>query len=305
MKRVLSFFKYLFKEPSYIIDKLVRKFNFLLPDKQYLSIVYWLAFKKRLNWNNPETYNEKLNWLKVYDRRPIYTTMVDKLAAKEYVKSIIGEKYIIPTFGVWERGEDIDWDILPNQFVLKTTHGAGNSGVVICKDKVALDKEKTIKKLNKSLATDVYSRSRAFPYKNIKRQIIAEQYIESRNGDLPDYKFFAFDGDVKALFVATERASGDVKFDFFDADFKHLDIVQIHPMSGKVFEKPQCFQEMLEVARKLSKGYPHIRVDLYDVDGSVYFGELTLYHHSGIVPFHPESWDHVFGSWLTLPDYEA
>lgn len=302
MQRIRTFFKVLFTEPNYIFDKLVRKFNWLFPDKTYLSIVYWLNFKKRLNWKNPQTYNEKLNWLKIYDRRPIYTKMVDKLSAKEYVRNIIGDKYIIETYGVWNKGEDIDWDSLPNQFVLKTTHGAGNNGVVICRDKKTFDKDKAVRKLNASLATDIFRRSRAWPYKNIERRIIAEKFIQNSNGELPDYKFFAFNGCVRAMFVATERNSGDVKFDYYDADFNHLDIVQVHPMSGKLIKKPDCFDEMIKVAEKLSAGYPHIRVDLYEVDNQIYFGELTLYHHSGIVPFHPEKWDYTFGSWLTLPE---
>lgn len=304
MNRVISFFRILHSDPNYILDKIVRKFNWLFSDKQYLSIVYRLAFHKKINWDNPQTFNEKLNWLKVHDRRPIYTTMVDKYSAKEYVRQIIGDKYIIETYGVWDRGEDINWDKLPNQFVLKTTHGAGNNGVVICRDKSLFNKEWAIRKLNASLDTDIFSRSRAWPYKNIKRRIIAERYLQDKNGELRDYKFFSFDGQVKAMFVATDRNSGDVKFDFFDTDFSHLDIVQVHSMSGKVIEKPECFEEMKLIASKLSKGFPHIRVDLYEVDGNVYFGELTLYHHSGIVPFHPEKWDFTFGSWLTLPSNE-
>ena len=156
--------------------------------------------------------------------------------------------------------------------------------------------------MNASLDTDIFSRSRAWPYKNIERRIIAERFIQNSEGELPDYKFFAFDGVVKAMFVATDRESGDVKFDYYDASFNHLDLFQVHPMSGKAIEKPKNFDEMVHLAEKLSKGYPHIRVDLYEVDDKVYFGELTLYHHSGIVPFHPEKWDYTFGSWLTLPE---
>ena len=242
--------------------------------------------------------------MKLYDRRLEYTQLVDKAAVKDYVAGIIGKEYVIPTIGVWERPEDIDWDSLPDQFVLKTTHGGGNAGVVICRDKASFDRNKAVEKLNRSLKQDIYRSLREWPYKNVPRRILAEQYIAPapNHNDLPDYKLFCFNGDVKALFVATERGGEDVKFDFFDSDFNHLDLYQIHPMSGKQIPKPDHFEEMKAIAAKLSKGFPHVRVDLYNVNGMIYFGEMTFYHHGGFVPFHPEKWDYEFGSWIRLPE---
>lgn len=291
------------KDPNRFFNGLLLKLSPFLPDKLFLSCMVRLQCGYWPNWKKPQTFNEKLNWLKLYNRRPEYTMMVDKYAVKDHVAQIIGQKYVIPTIGVWDRPEDVEWDKLPNQFVLKTTHGGGNTGVVICKDKSIFDKQKAIVKLNKSLKQDIYRTLREWPYKNVPRRIIAEEYIDSGNNDLPDYKFFCFDGEVKALFIGTERGSGDVKFDYFDADFNHLDLVQVHPMSGKDLPKPINFEEMKEIASKLSQGLPHVRVDLYNVNGKVYFGELTFFHHGGVTPFHPQSWDYTFGSWIHLPDH--
>lgn len=275
-----------------------------LPDKVFVKLMFRIKMGYKLNLRHPTTFNEKLQWLKLYDRNPDYSMMVDKYAVKKYVESLIGKEYIIPTIGVWNSPEDIGWDSLPDKFVLKTTHGGGNTGVVICKDKSSLDKEKAIEKLNSSLKQDIYKTLREWPYKNVPRRIIAEQYIENGSNDLPDYKFFCFDGRVEALFVGTERGSGDVKFDFFDSDFNHLDLVQTHPMSGHVIEKPENYDVMKEIASVLSKGIPHVRIDLYNVNGKIFFGEMTFYHHGGVVPFHPASWDYTFGKWISLPNKE-
>ena len=275
--------------------------NFLFSDEAYLKLLFRLRMGYPLNLDNPKTYSEKLMWLKLHDHNPDYTKLVDKYAVKEIVAQKIGEQYVIPTLGVWNRPEEIDWESLPNKFVLKTTHGGGNTGVVICRDKTFFDNEKAIERLNKSLKQDIYKTLREWPYKDVPRRIIAEQFIEGENNDLPDYKFFCFNGEVKALFIGTERETGNVKFDFFDADFNHLDLVQTHPMSGKQIQKPECFNEMKEVANILSKDIPHVRIDLYEVNSQIYFGEYTFYHHGGCVPFHPQKWDDVFGSWITLP----
>lgn len=284
--------------------RLLQKYGVWLPDRQYISLLFHLRMGRRLNLKTPQCYSDKLQWLKLYDRRPEYTEMVDKYAVKEYVAGIVGDEYIIPTLGIWNNPDEIEWDKLPNSFVLKTTHGGGNTGVVICKDKSTLDKEKTIALLKKSIKQDIYKTLREWPYKGVPKRIIAEKLIEPELGsnDIPDYKFFCFDGVVKALFIGTDRSSGDVKFDYFDSDFNHLDLIQVHPMSGKSFEKPKKFEEMKDVASKLSKGIPHVRVDLYNVNGQIYFGELTFYHHGGVTPFHPDSWDYKFGSWLVLPN---
>ena len=289
------------RSPRIAVISILEHFGWWLPNHTYLRIMFRLQLGRKLHLRNPETYSEKLMWLKLHDHNPEYTKLVDKYAVKEIVSQKIGAQYVIPTLGVWDRLEDIEWHKLPNSFVLKTTHGGGNTGVVICKDKSLFNKEKAIEKLKRSLKQDLYKTLREWPYKNVPRRIIAEQFIGAENSDLPDYKFFCFDGKVKALFVATERGTGNVKFDYYDADFNHLDLTQFHPMSGKVLEKPSNFDEMKQVAEKLSKGIPHVRVDLYDANGQIYFGELTFYHHGGITPFHPESWDYEFGKWLKLP----
>ena len=291
------------KHPRYIGSKILCLLaHYITNDEWYVKMRYRLYVGKNLNLDNPQTYNEKLCWQKLYDHNPLYTTMVDKYAAKEYVAGIIGEQYIIPTIGHWEKPEDIDWDSLPEQFVLKTTHDSG--GVIVVKDKSKLNKEKAIQKLNKCLKSDNYAVTREWPYKNVHRRVIAEQYMEdSKTGELRDYKFFSFDGEVKAMFISQDRgkAGEEVKFDYYDADFNHLDIHQYHDAGKSAPEKPVCFEEMKMLASKLSKGLPQVRVDFYEVNGKVYFGELTFFHHGGIVPFTPEKWDYEFGSWIKLP----
>ena len=273
-----------------------------MDDEKFLRIKYRYLMGKELNLDDPQTYNEKLQWLKLYDHNPLYTTMVDKYEAKKYVASLIGQKYIIPTLGVWNRFEEIEFDKLPNQFVLKCTHDSG--GIVICRDKSQLDIKKAKKKIEKCLRKNYYYQGREWPYKNVKPRIIAEEYKEDSNSfDLKDYKFFCFDGVPKALFVATDRqSSSETKFDFFDAEFRHLDIRNGHPNSSTSIEKPKSFDEMLSLAAVLSKNIPHARIDFYEIDGKPYFGEITLSHWSGMVPFEPEEWDYKFGEWIKLPN---
>lgn len=290
------------KHPGIAGYRLLQQYFTWLPDKLYIMLVYRFKMGYWLDLKNPRTFNEKIQWLKLYNRRPEYTKMVDKYAVKDYVTSVIGEEYIIPTLGVWDSPEDIEWDNLPRQFVLKTTHGGGSSGVVICKDKNTFDRQKATMKLQRSMKQDIYRYFKEWPYKNVPRRIIAEKYIDSGQNDLPDYKFFCFDGEVKALFVGTERQTGNVKFDYFDAEFNHLDLVQVHPMSGKDLRKPLNFDLMKQLAGQLSKGIPQVRIDFYDVNGRIFFGEMTFYHHGGIVPFHPKEWDYSFGAWIKLPN---
>lgn len=277
-------------------------FNWL-PDEQYLKIAYRLNIGKKLNLEHPTGYNEKLQWMKLHDRRTEYITMVDKYAVKEYVGNIIGEEYIIPSLGVWDSFDEINFDTLPSSFVLKCTHDSG--GLVICKDKSEFDVEKAKQRIESSLRRSWFWQGREWPYKEVRPRIIAEEYMEdSITHDLRDYKFFAFDGDVKALFIATERQTEgeDTKFDFFDADYNHLDIIHGHQNAKVIPPKPLNFDIMKLLASKLSEGYPQLRVDFYEVNGKVYFGELTLFHHGGLVPFQPDKWDDIFGEWVKLPD---
>lgn len=280
---------------------IIKDLSKIIPDKLYVNLMYFRHFHRFPNLKEPQTFNEKLQWLKLYDRRPEYTTMVDKYLAKEYVANIIGEEYIIPTIGVWNTIDEIDWDSLPNQFVLKWNHDSGS--IVICKDKSKLDKGAAIEILRRNEHSSGYWYGREWPYKNVKPCIIAERYMEDEDGELKDFKFFSFDGETKAMFVATDRFNKeeDTKFDFYDTQFNHMPFTNGHPNATRQINKPQNFDLMIQLASKLSKGYPHIRVDFYEVNGKVYFGELTLYHWSGFVPFNPPLYDKMFGDWIKLP----
>lgn len=272
-----------------------------VPDRTALKILYRNAFNKKLDLKNPQTFNEKLQWLKLYDRRPEYTTLVDKYAVKQWVTERIGEAYLIPTLGVWDSFDEIDFDALPEQFVLKCTHSSGD--IVICRDKASFDKEAAREKLTEFLQKDFYIIGREWPYKDVPRRIIAEQYMEdAETQELRDYKIFTFDGAAKALFIASDRLTLETKLDFFDADFRHLNIVKGHPNSTTLPKKPEHFEEMKRLAEKLGQGIPQVRVDFYEINGKVYFGEMTFFSGSGFTAFEPEEWDKTFGDWIALPE---
>lgn len=271
-----------------------------LPDELFLKIMFRLKIGSWPNLKNPRTFNEKIQWLKLHDRNPLYTQLVDKYEVRQYVTDMIGEEYLIPLLGVWDNFDNIDFDALPGQFVLKCTHDSG--GLVICKDKSKLDISAAKKKINACMKRNYYWVLREWPYKNVKPRIIAEKYMEDEpNKGLKDYKFFCFNGDVKAMFVATDRESHQTKFDFFDANFNHLPIKQHYPNNdlGRI-AKPNGFEQMKVLASKLTSKFPHCRADFYDVDGKVYFGELTFSHFSGLEPFEPIEWDMKFGNLLGL-----
>ena len=273
--------------------------HFIYSDRLYIKLDYFVGMRRFPNLRHPKTYNEKLQWLKLNNRHEEYTKLVDKYEVKPYIASLIGEEHIIPTLGVWDRFEDINFDTLPKQFVLKTTHDSG--GVAVIKDKNNMDMKAVRKKLNKSLKRDFYLLHREYPYKNVKPRIIAEQFMVDESGtELKDYKFFCFDGKVKFLFVATDRAF-DVRFDFFDSEFNHLPFKQGHTWAAKKIQKPENFESMKHIAEILSKGMPHVRVDLYNINGQIYFGEMTFFHFAGKVPFEPAEWDEKIGTWLKLP----
>lgn len=274
-----------------------------LPDQVYLSIMYRAYIGKKMNWKNPRTFNEKLQWLKIYDRNPLYSKMVDKFEVKQFAAERIGSQHIVPSLGgPWESFEEIDFDALPEQFVLKTTHDSG--GVWICKDKQNLDKQSVKDFLTKHLQHNYYLNGREWPYKNVKPRIFAETFLsEMEDDDLRDYKFFCFDGVPKLMFVASQRQSTnqETKFDFFDMDFNHLPIINGHPNSEQPVIRPENFERMKELAAILSVGIPHLRVDFYECDSQLYLGELTFSHWSGFIPFEPEEWDERLGSWINLP----
>jgi len=286
-----------------IFDKLnMRGMLHWVGDVAFLCMAYKLKFGKKLNLKNPLTFNEKLQWLKLYDRRHEYITMVDKIAVKGFVSERIGAEYIIPTLGVWEHPDDIDWNKLPNQFVLKWNHDSGS--IVICKDKLSFDKEKAIKKLRYGDKMNGFWYGREWPYKGVKPLLLAEQYMEdTETHELRDYKVFTFDGKARLLLVASGRqAKGEVKFDYFDENKNHLNIQNDHPNSKVLPQLPLSFDKMISLAELLSVGYPHLRVDFYEVNGKVYFGEFTLYHGSGLMNFKPDEWNERMGGWITLPE---
>lgn len=261
--------------------------------------MYYVNFKKHLNLNNPTTYTEKLQWLKLYDRNPIYTKLVDKYEVRKYVKNKIGERYLIPLLGKWEKVDEIDWNKLPNQFVLKTTHDSG--GVVVCHSKKNLNIGKSTEKIKRSLNSNYYYSSKEWPYKHVPKKIIAEEYMyDNLQNGLNDYKIYCFNGEPKVMLIASNR-NVDVNYDYFDLDFNHLPIsLKNSPLK---IEKPQKFEEMIEISKVLSEDFPHVRVDLYEINGEIYFGELTFYSDSGFGYWgeNHNEYDMLFGSWINLP----
>lgn len=296
-KTMLKIKKFISREA---LNNMMRLFAFI-PDKQYLQIMYRIRMGKKLNLDNLQTFNEKLQWLKLYDRRPEYTIMVDKYEAKKYVADRIGAEYIIPTLGVWDKFDDIDFDKLPNQFVLKCTHDSG--GLVICRDKKSLDIQAARKKIEKSLKSNFYWVGREWPYKNVKPRIIAEQYMEDNSSkDLKDYKFFGFGGQVKCFKVDFDRFV-EHHANYYDptGNILHFGEKICPPNFDANIVMPNNLKLMDELAEKLSQNMPFLRADFYDVNGKVYFGELTFYPASGFGKFTDEAWDEQLGKWIKLP----
>lgn len=284
--------------PSKLLLSILRHISFLFSDKQYLKLFYRIKTGKRLNLKDPKTFTEKLQFLKLYNRKPEYTIMVDKIKVKDYVANLIGEKYIIPTYGIWNKPEDIDIDKLPEKFVLKCNHNSGT--IIVCKDKSLFDLEYSIKILSKGLNDNYYLQGREWPYKNVDRKIFAEQYMQDENDDyLTDYKYFCFNGEPYMMYVSKDR-SHNATTDFFDMNYNLLDLRMKDPNSECPPQKPVHFEEMKELARKLSKGHPHIRVDFYVINNQIYFGELTFFHNSGFGPITPLEWDYKLGSMIDL-----
>ena len=274
----------------------------LFPDKLFLKLKFRLMMGEKLDLNNPKTFNQKLQWLKLYNRKPEYTTMVDKYAVKEYVANIIGEEHIIPTLGVWNSTDEIDWDALPNQFVLKTTHGGGGCDVIICKDKATFDKDAAKEKLNKSLKSDIYYNFREWPYKNVPKRIIAEKFMTNNGKDLEDYKIHCFNGEPKFILVCSNRYGGGAMIDdFYTPEWELMDVRRPgHPKSEKASKAPEHLKQMLELSRILTKEIPFLRTDFYIIDNKIYFGELTFFPASGMSKYQPEEWDLHFGEMLKL-----
>lgn len=299
--------KHLFEDPEYMLGKLICRIipNRYIPDKLYLKVLFRGSMGYKLDLRHPKTFNEKLQWLKLYDHNPLYTTLVDKYRVKQWVADKIGEEYIIPTLAVYQSVDEIDLDKLPNQFVLKTTHDSG--GVVICKDKSTFDMQAAITILNKSLARDVYMDYREWPYKNVTKRIIAETYMTDETpencGGLTDYKFSCYQGKAYKVMLCLDRDSGNTKFYSFDKEWNLLR----HNKMGKAapadftLPKPDAIDKMFEIAEALSKNMPFVRVDLYYVHNQIYFGEMTFYPMSGYdANILPET-DNLYGSMIKLP----
>lgn len=289
----------LINNPKLLFIKLLHLLSPLMSNKLYLKLLFPLKTGYRLDIKDPRTYNQKLQWLNLNYMNPLLCKLADKHEVKNYVKEMVGGEYVVKSYGVWNSFDEIDFDKLPSQFVLKTTHDSG--GIVICKDKSKLDLKKARDKINRHLKKNLFYLYREWVYKNIEPRVIAEEFlVDESKVELKDYKFFCFNGEPKAMFIATGRQEGNTMFDFYDINFNHLDIVQGHPQSGKVVEKPKNYALMVALATKLSKGLPHVRVDFYNIDGKVLFGEYTFFHYGGMMPFHPQKWDYEFGSWIDL-----
>lgn len=295
--------------PRKIFDFLLKRIaRFIKDDKLFLSLRWWCCMKSRINWEHPKTFGEKLQWLKIYNRQPLYTTLVDKVKVKEYVAGIIGKEYVIPTLGVWERAEDIDFDALPDKFVLKCNHNSG-AGMCICTDKSKLNIDKVRRDLNRGLRQDYYIISREWPYKDVPRRIIAEQFLEEKNDanrpkDLADYKFYCFNGEPKYCQVIRDRQTKET-IDFYDMEWNHMSFYGLNPVAKKGLnpvERPIHLNTMIEIVRKLSQGMAFARIDLYVVDEKEYFGEVTFYPASGFGTFTPEEWNTRLGDLLILPE---
>lgn len=294
-------FKYIFnKDYRFDINRALGFYN-KMPDDEFLKRLFKSRLKYDLDLDNPKTFNEKLQWLKLHDRKPEYTMMVDKYKVREYVANTIGEQYLIPLIAVYDKAEDIDFNKLPQKFVLKCNHNSG-VGMCICKDKSKINIRKVRKRLNKGLKQDYYLTGREWPYKNVERKIVCEQFMEDKESpDLKDYKFMCFNGEVKCSFVCSERFSGEgLKVTFFDRDWQVMPFTRHYPKSEKVIEKPKNYELMIELAEKLSKNIPFVRVDFYEVNGKVYFGELTFFPGNGLEEFEPEKYDKMLGDYIDL-----
>jgi len=272
-----------------------------MSDALYLKLDYFMIIGKRLNLKNPSTFNEKLNWLKIHDRNPKYIMLVDKYAVRKYIDDTIGSQYLMPLLGLWEKFEDIDFNNLPNQFVLKCTHDSGS--VYICKDKDSIDRNWLKQKYDKHMKYNLFWHAREWPYKNLKPRIICEKYMVDESGtELKDYKFMCFNGEVKCSFVCLNRnSSNGLNVDFYDMNWKPMPFERHYPCSGTAIPKPKNFDRMVEFAEKLSKDIPFVRVDFYETDRQLYFGELTFYPGAGFEEFTPESYDYLLGAWIDLP----
>ena len=282
--------------------KKIKRILNMLSDKTYLKIMYFYHMKKRLNFGNVTTFNEKLQWLKLHDRKEIYTTMVDKYEVKKYVADLIGGEYVVPTYGIYESYNEIDFDVLSNQFVLKVTHYGGSRGVFIIKDKNTINYSNIENEIEKLLKENLYNYSREWPYKNVKPRIIIEKYMKNEDEEeLKDYKLFCFNGKPKIILVCSERfSSSNMCETWFDEDWNLMDIIEGNHRVDKNIKPPQSFKKMKYLASQLSKNIPFVRIDFYEVNSKIYFGEMTFFPASGFEKFEPKEWDKKLGEMIDL-----
>lgn len=269
-----------------------------MDDEAYLKRLFRYSMGYELPLDNPKTYNEKLQWLKLHDRRPLYTKLVDKYEAKAWVAEKIGAEYVIPVIaGPWDSADEIDFDALPEQFVLKCTHDSG--GVVICRDKAAFDREAARAKIAKTLRRNFFWAGREWPYRDVKPRVFAEQYLEDESGELRDYKVMCFGGEPKLIQLHMGRFTHHTQ-DYYDTDWNLLALRQGSPLSGAAVPRPAFLDEMLRLSAVLSEGFPHLRVDWYAINGRLLSGELTLYDSSGLETFEPADWDRKLGDLISF-----
>lgn len=294
------------------IKQVIKNLTNVLTDRQYLSLRYYLEFRRPIHWENPRTFNEKMQWLKLYDRDPLYPRMVDKYSSKQLVSDAIGEEYIIPCLGIWNSFEEIDFGKLPPRFVLKTTHDCG--GVLVCRNKSDFVQETdsgwtltergaaASRIMNENLKKDYYFQSREWPYHHVPHRILAEEYVENPGQDcLIVYKVFCFGGEPELIQVIQDDKSDLESIDYFDCGWNLLPLRQNYPNSTRHLEKPEVLEEMLALSRTLAANRAFIRVDWYIVEGKLKFSEFTLYSDAGMAPFVPESWDLHLGEKILLP----
>ena len=289
------------KEPKKIILYLMNKGVFkYLPDKKYIELKYYLEMNEKLDLENPRDYSSKLQWLKLYDRNPMYTELVDKYESKKYVKKTIGEEYIVPTIGIYDKYEEIDFETLPNEFVIKTTHGCG--GGEICTDKSKIDYKMLKKEINKSLKNNYFYNHREYPYKNVKPRIIVEELLKNNDGSqLIEYNIFCFNGIPKYIVVCYGDKRKNRYNDYYDINLKKLDVKIKYKTSNEIHKFPSEIKKMIELSKKLSKGIPSLRVDFYYVNNKIYVGELTFFHWAGFLKFEPKEENIKWGKELQLP----
>lgn len=294
----------LFLDPRHIIFALLRRMPYLIQDDvKYLKVMYWLNFGVKLNLEHPKKFSEKIQWLKLYNRNPLYTSLVDKYAVKEYVSQKIGKEYVIPVIDVWDNPGQIEWRKLPNQFVLKTNHDGGGHGIVLCKDKSKLPIPQAMHELNHSFNRSSYMIGREWPYKNVRKKIFAEQYVTDSNGELRDYKFFCFNGKVKCFKIDFNRQTYH-QANYYDTQCHLLPYGEAaYPYNPDAeILIPKNIKEMISLAEKIAKDIPFVRIDFYNVDGRIYFGEFTFFPAGGMSKWVGEvDVDALWGEWLELP----